>query len=103
MYSAGLCDAVNIAPGRSSVPGGEVQQVGRRQAEVDDVDALLQHPAVNASTSSGPDGRMSRATSSSSAPAKRAKATPSGVGDLGVELVGHRAADVVGLDDLIEY
>ena len=65
-------------PGRVERAGGEVHEVGGHQAEVDDVDALLERRrAANASTSSGPDGRMSRPTSTRGALAKRAKPTPS--------------------------
>ena len=45
LYCAGLCEAVNIAAGDVERAGGEVHEVGRRQPEVDDVDALLHHPA----------------------------------------------------------
>ncbi len=53
----------------------------------------------------GARGRMSRATTTRSAPAavtKVAKPTPESVCDVGVDLVVHGAADVVGLDDLIQ-
>jgi len=36
LYWAGLCEAVNIAPGRVEVAGREVDEVGRREAEVGD-------------------------------------------------------------------
>ena len=61
-------------------------------------------PSVKAATSSGPDGRMSRATH---APRRRpasvaGEGDAEGAGDLGVELVGNRSSDVVRLDDLVE-
>ena len=40
LYWAGLWEAVNIAAGRVELAGGEVDEVGRGQAEVDDVEAL---------------------------------------------------------------
>ena len=40
LYSAGLWLAVNIAAGRLEAAGGVVDEVGRGQAEVDDVEAL---------------------------------------------------------------
>ena len=59
-------------------------------------------PAANAATSSGEDGRMSWPTTmlAPAAPTTRTKAAPRRPRDLGVELVGDEAADVVGLDDL---
>ena len=60
--------AVNIAPGASSVPDGEVHEVGGGQPEVDDVDARRAvTPSANAATSGTDDGRMSRPTSDASA------------------------------------
>ncbi len=43
LYWAGLCEAVNMAPGRRAT-GGEVEEVGGRQAEVDHVEALAGAP-----------------------------------------------------------
>ena len=40
LYWAGLCDAVSMAPGRSSPAGGEEEQVGGGEPEVDHVEAL---------------------------------------------------------------
>ena len=45
---------------------------------------------------------MSRATTTRSVPAKRGESDAEGMRDLAVELVGHRASDVVRLDDFIQ-
>ena len=58
---------------------------------------------MNASTSSGPDGRMSRPTSIRGALREAGEADTEGVGDLGVELVGDGATHVVRLDDVVEH
>ena len=81
LYCAGLCDAVNIAPGASRRPDGEVEQVGGREPDVDHVDALRDGtPSAKAAESSTPDGRMSRARTMRVAPslamANRANAAP---------------------------
>ena len=82
--------------GRVEAAGGEVQHVGRRQAEVDDVDALAgARPRRTPSTSSTPEGRMSRPTSTRSCrpglaahePGERGADAPD---DVGVELVRAR-------------
>ena len=58
-------------------PGGEVDEVGRHQAEVDDVDALRRaRRRRRRPRARRPEGRMSRPTRMRGAPAKRAKATP---------------------------
>ena len=103
LYWAGLWDAVNIAPGRVEPARGEVDEVGRRQPEVDDVDALRAHALGEAATSSTPDGRMSCADRARGRrPAKRAKAAPIARAMRRVELVGDDAPDVVGLEDRVE-
>ena len=59
-------------------------------------------PCPKASTRSTPDNRMSRADEHAIGPTECGEADTEGVGDIGIELVGNRAADVVRLDDLIE-
>ena len=83
--------------------GGEVDEVRRDQPEVDDVDALGHH-AFGERGHELDTGRPHVAPDRGSGrrPAKRAKATPRARAVVGVELIGHRAPDVVGLDDLIE-
>ena len=86
---------MNIAAGRVEVAGGEVGEVGRGQAEVDDVEALAEHAlGERRRRARRPIGRMSRATSTRVAPsrsaAKRAKAAPMRRQSVGVELVGTR-------------
>ena len=56
-------------------------------------------PSAKAAESSTPDGRMSRTTSTRSAPVKRAMAAPMARHSVGVELLGDGATDVVGLED----
>ena len=84
--------------------GGEVHQVGRGQPEVDDVDALLEH-AVGERVDQLRAGRAHVAADEHpiGASTEAGEADTERVRDLGVELIGHRAPDVVGLDDLVEY
>ena len=59
-------------------------------------------PSVKAATSSGPDGRMSRADDHLAGGGVAGERDSEGAGDLGVELVGNRSSNVVRLDDLVE-
>ena len=102
LYSAGLCDAVKIAPGSARAAGGEVQQVGRHEAEVDHVEALRLHATGELGNESRP-GRAHVATDQhlggidigGEGDAQRVR-------DLRRELVRNRSPDVVGLDNLVE-
>ena len=82
--------------------GGEVQQVGRREPEVHDIDTLAAHPfgecrreldAGLAHVVRDQDARRSRETS---------ERRPDRAGDAGIELLGNGAPDVVGLEDHVE-
>ena len=92
LYSAGLCDAVNIAPGPVERPGGEVQEVGGAEPEIDDVDALLEH-ALGERRDELHAGRPH--VPGDDHPIGRGEAgegDPDGMGDARVELVGDDAA-----------
>ena len=88
--------------GRVERAGGVVHQVGRDEPEVDDVDAHLHRAASERVDELGPDGRMSRPTSTRAGAGEAREPDPERVGDLGVDLVGNGAPDVVGLDDRVE-
>jgi hypothetical protein len=82
--------------------GGVVEQVGRCQPEVDDLDALFVHTA-------GEGVHQLLAARAHVACDEHAISTTEcgegdteGVCDVSIELVGHRASDVVRLDDLIQ-
>ena len=102
LYCAGLCDAVNIAPGASRLPGGEVDEVGRGQTEIDDVDALL----VDTTNERLDEFRARRAhvatDEHSRGVDKPGKGDAEGVGDVDVELLGDGAPYVIRLDDDVE-
>ena len=60
LYWAGLCDAVNMAPGASKRPAAKYTRSVEHEAEVDDVDALAAHAvAEGGHEADRPDGRMS--------------------------------------------
>ena len=85
------------------VAGGEVHHVRRRQPDVDHVDALAAH-AVGERVDQGRAGRSHVAADEQLVgPGVAGEGHAEGAGDIGVQLVRHRAADVVGLDDLVEY
>ena len=89
--------------GRIELAGGEVEQVGRGQAEVDDVDTLFEHAAGECVDELGT-GRAHVATDQDPRCVGEAgEADPQRVGDVGVELIGDGAADVVRLDDVVEH
>ena len=93
---------MNIAPGASSAPAAKYSEVGRRQPEVDTSTPCSIRPSANASTSSSP-GRAHVACDEHAVGAgEGGEADTEGVRDVSVELIGHRASDVVRLDDLIE-
>ena len=84
--------------------GGEVHEIGRRQPDVDDVDTLLHHPGGEgvdqlrtARTHVATDEHVGRLLD------ELGETDTEGVRDLRIELVGHRASDVIRLDDLIQY
>ena len=103
LYWAGLCEAVNMAPGASSVPAAKYIMSVDASPRSTTSRPCRCTPSAKAAASSTPLGRMSRATSTRSAPSVSAtnagERRPDALGETGVELVGHRAADVVGLED----
>ena len=81
--------------GRVEVAGGEVDEVGRGQAEVDDVEALVEHALGEGrgqldARRPHVAGRRGRASAPSASAAKRAKAAPMRRHTVGVELVGRQ-------------
>ena len=107
LYWAGLCEAVNIARRGVERPGGEVDEVGGRQAEVDHVEALVLHALgerrrqLDAARPhvAGHEHPRGRPSASSDEAGERGADAPA---ELGVELVGDGAPDVVGLEDRVE-
>ena len=92
---------MNIAPGRVEVPGGEVEEVGRGQAEVGDVDPLGPH-AVGEGAGQLDAGLAHVAGHQDLGRAGEAgHGAPDGAAHVRIELVGHGAAHVVGLEDLV--
>ena len=77
LYCAGLCDAVNIAAGESSDPAAKYT----RSVDASPMSTTSRPcsitPVANASTNSGPLGRMSRPISTRSVFTNWAKPTPS--------------------------
>ena len=102
LYCAGLWDAVNMAPGASSRPAAKYTRSVETRPRSIDVDTLGHHPFGERGHQL--DARWPHVPTDQDpgAPAKVAKATPKARQMLGVELIGDGAADVVGLDDLIE-
>ena len=91
--------------GRRQVPGGEVDEVGGGQADVDHVEAPFGDPpdeGLAEGNAAGPhvpthhDGRGRGLP----APHQVGQPPPDGLGDLLVPLLGHPAADVVCLEDM---
>ena len=103
LYWAGLCEAVNMAPGASSVPAAKYSRSVDASPRSTTSRPWRCTPSAKAAASSTPLGRMSRATSTRvgavgvghEAGERRADA----LGQVGVELVGDGAPDVVGLED----
>ncbi len=106
LYCAGLCDAVSMAPGASYSPAAQNSRSVEARPRWTTSRPWPITPSANAAANSGPEGRMSWATSTWSAPevsaAKRAKAAPMRRTSGRVELFGDDAPDVVGLEDGIE-
>jgi hypothetical protein len=82
--------------------GGEVDEIGRHEADVDDVHPLHHHPLGEC----GHELHARRAHVPANEDAWRlgelGEGDPEGVGDLRIQLVGDGPTDVVGLDDLLE-
>ena len=80
LYCAGLCDAVNIAPGRPHAPEAKYSPSVEHSPIRTTSTPAAATPAANASTSSGPDSRMSLPTTTVPAPSgtatTRANAAP---------------------------
>ena len=76
LYCAGLCDAVNMAPGASRWPDAKYRKSVEAIPRSVTSTPSARTPSENAAESSTPDSRMSRATRISGAPAKRAMARP---------------------------
>ena len=62
LYWAGLCDAVNMAPGASRVPEAKYMRSVEPRPRSTTSRPWDRTPSANASTNDTPDGRMSRAT-----------------------------------------
>ena len=80
LYPAGLCDAVNIAPGMSRVPDAKYMRSVEASPTSMTSSPCSISPRANPATNPGPEGRMSRAITTLVAPCeltKEAKPTPS--------------------------
>ena len=89
-------------PGSIERTGGVVQQVGRAEPEVDHVEPLLHRTASELGDELL--ARLAHVASDQHTIGVDEAGEPhaEGVGDLTIQLVGHRPPDVVGLDDLIQ-
>ena len=76
LYRAGLCDAVNMAPGASRCPEAKYKKSVEAMPRSVTSTPSARTPSENARASSTPDSLMSRVTRISGAPAKRAMARP---------------------------
>ena len=95
-------------PGEVELSRGEVEEVGRGEADVDHTEADREHARAERPGSAR---RPTRECHGRRRPAcrpapcastKRAEPDADRIGDAGVELVGDRAPDVVGLEDVVE-
>ena len=88
-------------PGRIEVARGEVQEIGRGHAEVGDVDALGPDAIGEGAGERHP--RLTHVTGHEDlgGGGEAGHGAPDGQAHVRVELVGHRAAHVVGLEDLV--
>ena len=107
LYWAGLCDAVNIAPGASREPEAKYNRSVEPRPRSTTSSPWLVTPSPNAATMPTPDGRMSRATSTRVAPGwalghEAGEGHADRPGDPLVELLGDHAPHVVGLEDGIQ-
>ena len=59
LYVAGLCEAVNIAPGRSSWPEAKYSRSVEPRPAITTSSPAVVTPSANAPASSGDDSRMS--------------------------------------------
>ena len=103
LYCFGLWLAVSITPGQVERAAREVEEVGRGEAEVDDVDALrASRPRRTPRRGSGDESRQSRPSriAGRAGPVGEGRADPPR--EVRVELVGDDAADVVGLEDAVQ-
>src|SRR5687767_6488675 len=76
LYCAGLCEAVNMAPGASSRPAAKYRRSVDARPRSTTSTPWAVTPSAKAAARSTPDSRMSRATRTRGAAAKRAKAAP---------------------------
>ena len=90
-------------PGPVAVAGGEVHEVRRRQADVDDVDALAEHPVGERGDELGARRTHVPADQHLVGVGVAGEGDTECPGHISVELIRNGAADVVGLDDLVEY
>ncbi len=83
--------------------GRVVHHVGRGETQIDDVDPLLHHPAGEL-VDEFLAGLSHVACDENAIGVDQLRETDSeGVRDFSMELIGHRASDVVRLDDFIQY
>ena len=101
LYCAGLCDAVNMAPGASRCPDAKYKKSVEAMPRSVDVDTLGPHPV-------GERGRELHARLAHVAgdedlggSGEAGHGAADGPAHIRVELVGHDATHVVGLEDLV--
>ena len=100
LYAAGLCEAVNMAPGASRRPEAKYRMsVEASPRSVTDAPSQ-RAPSAKAADSSTPERRMSRATRSRSRPGEAGEGAARWPGTASASSwSGTVAADVVGLED----
>ncbi len=94
---------MNIAPGSVEGASGVVDEIGTGEAEVDDVDTLLEHAPGEGIDQFGARGAHVAGDEHSAGAAEAGESDAERIGHIGVELVGDGAAYVVRLDDLVEH
>ena len=76
LYRAGLCEAVNMAPGASRLPAAKYRRSVEARPRSTTATPSDRTPSAKACDSSTPDSRMSRATRILGPPVNRATAMP---------------------------
>jgi len=96
---------VNMAPGAFEATSGVIDEVGRHETDVADVDAFAQHAVAERRHQAV--ARLGACRGRTRTPLgtrrNRAKATPMARQHGLVELLGHGPADVIGLEDGVEF
>ena len=90
-------------PGHVEPSRGEVHQIGRGEADVDDVGPLLSHPARELLGEFHARSAHVARDDDAVGVGEPGEADPERMRDIGVHLLGNGATDVIRLDDFIQY